>query len=811
MIIYLLKNYNNYYNRIIKRSWNIADYITAVGSNGYAKRGTSAVIAGGNGPVNFNINDGITADVTYNYIDGQDWTPDYVLCVNDADDTILYRFFVMEAVRTRKYQYRLTLRRDIVADEYNSVIDAPMFLERATINDQSSAFLYQSEGIRFNQIKDENEILLKDGSKHAWIVGYIDRKTTGDAEAKVYATSDYTTASGQNIDAWMSANITQGLVYDEDSWEIQFKAEEPNSTYYANFYAAVNGDYFTLQNTLSQGAKLKAVNADIYPDEIISRRPSTLGDYVGAYINTQIPVGGTITQSVAASSLSYNNKVVFDTTTSKYYKITVSQNNFNPAYYHYNIIDSGNSSVLFNSIKGWFVPTFFTATGSGSDYSSQGTGFYLSNIATVSTITMSKTEVSEPYSGYKVNLPATRNKINDVPYCMFAIPFEAMNYKIDNGTIQTNNTQDINLAIASAIVEKMGDALYDIQLLPYCPKMDNVWGTTGTPYLWVNDADKAKEFSYITDAAGTTNYGLVLWCNSTRGTLNIPCAISGGSNALEAKLINETELWRLSSPNYNAFYEFNAAKNRGIHHINVDYEYKPFTPYIHLNPYFNNLYGADTNDARGLICAGDFSLPNWTNQYQQYVINNKNYQQMFDRQIDSMDVMHSIDKEQRNWQALAGVVGGAAAGAKLGGGGAGSIVGGVAGAAAGIAGAAIDWRLQEARFSEQKSYAIDSFNLTMDSIKARPDVLTKVSAYNPNNKIWPFIEHYHATPEEIEALTNKLKYNGMTLNNIGRMRDYLQSDYSFIKGKLIRFENSGLEFHEQMQLAQELEEGVYIK
>ena len=77
----------------------------------------------------------------------------------------------------------------------------------------------------------------------------------------------------------------------------------------------------------------------------------------------------------------------------------------------------------------------------------------------------------------------------------------------------------------------------------------------------------------------------------------------------------------------------NAAKNGGVSFFNIDCTYKPYNPYIHVNPNFGRLYGGDFDDSRGLIVGGDFSLPQTTSAWESYQLSNKNFQASFDRQI----------------------------------------------------------------------------------------------------------------------------------------------------------------------------------
>lgn len=860
MIIYFLKNYNNYYNRIIKRESTLADYITAVGSNGYTKRGTSAIVAGGYGPVNFNINDGITADVTYNYIDGQDWEPDYVLCVNDADDTILYRFFVMEAVRTRKYQYRLTLRRDIVADNYDNVINAPMYIEKATIPSTNDPFIFNKEGNTYNQIKDQNELLLKDDTKSAWYVGYVatnkidntqGSSTPGSFSGAIATTPDFefTTAQMNTFKSTYLNDGDMGIIWRPTDWLLIQNVMDGGAPNYGEQWRALadgslwsggtRGSYGTTNPssyyhfktpTYPSGSQNSRMSfwAGVWRTNWQPNLTSAIRVWLGAHSNTDV-----LDNSYVTTAITYNNKIIHDTTANKYYRIQVDvsseENILTNAYSIPNNNSETEDQELYDALSVYNLSTIDLE--SNAAYDNTSTILAVKRASEYQVARFALKEITSPQIEVRGTLENTIKYLNDAPYAMFAIPANGFTTKYKKNNIVQTFTSDPNTNLAAALgIASLGESLcYDVQLLPYCPIMSAIKMENNTPVIDVTGDAFVEDVNYtVCVIGGTANEAtLVLWANESTGTFDITHATEYSTNEdkllsseltvtdtpEDLKIENETSFYRMVSPNYSGAFDFSVAKNGTVNYVNIDYQYKPYQPYIHINPNFKYMYGADTNDARGLVCAGDFSIPTVTDQWKQFEINNKNYQKSFDRQIESMDTLHEYDKEERNWKALAGVIGGAAGGATMGAkaGIGGALAGGGVGLIAGTVGATIDWRLQESRFSEQKSYAIDNFNLSLGNIKARPDILTKVSAYNPNNKIWPFIEHYHATEAEVNALREQLKYNGMTVNKIGKIQDYLQSDYSFIRGKLIRLENSGLEFHEQMQLAQELQEGVYIK
>ena len=92
--------------------------------------------------------------------------------------------------------------------------------------------------------------------------------------------------------------------------------------------------------------------------------------------------------------------------------------------------------------------------------------------------------------------------------------------------------------------------------------------------------------------------------------------LNPGDDALSRKLANECDVIRLVSQNYSAIFEFSPAKSGGVDGFLADCTYKPWSPYIHILPKLKGLYGdnfVSIDDARGLICGGDMSLPQLSN------------------------------------------------------------------------------------------------------------------------------------------------------------------------------------------------------
>lgn len=207
---------------------------------------------------------------------------------------------------------------------------------------------------------------------------------------------------------------------------------------------------------------------------------------------------------------------------------------------------------------------------------------------------------------------------------------------------------------------------------------------------------------------GTEEVGKLFWATAGNFSFDIEYSIPAKNNALDTKVASETEIYRLCSPNYSGVFEFDPYMNNGVQIFNVDCSYKPFNPYIHINPVFNYLYGSDFNDQRGLIIQGDFSLPQETNAWTQYELNNKNYQAMFDRQIQNLKVNQDVQRKQQVFNAVTGTIGGSLSGATTGalvGGGFGAVAGAAIGGIASGIGGALDVKYSDMLRNEALDYS----------------------------------------------------------------------------------------------------------
>ena len=793
--IYLLK-YNNYYNRIVKKEDTLGAYLT------------QDCLLDTFENVNFVPADGVDTTLVVKH---EGINPDYLI-VADGND-IESRWFVVESDIIRGGQYRLTLHRDVIVDSYDLVVNAPCFIEKATLSN-NDPFIFNGENMTFNQIK-QAETPLKDETGCAWVVGYIPKDSFTGEESTRTVKTDFILADSadivvENIDQWeYYPYITQkyNSYYSEDPifvgraammngsvrmWN-QFGSQgtslELTSAIYNRFFELVDG-VVTTDLTINNMADVGIWGID-------GTRAKAAQNWAGSARSTlQSALATTLglhTASQTSTFLGLNSKTIYDSTAKKYYRIRIEGS---PIRKIQNVTTS--MPTLFNTMSANLVKDCGNITIGGATQHIQITG---TAGATSFATEASYTEYSIYLDQYTISAnvvistPENRYHLEDQPYDMFCMPYSDSLNIYQNGVKLTTASSSLAINLATQIGASTGSGnVYDIQLLPYCP----------VRYCIMDDNTfdvKGSKFDLVKTSDGNT-VGVLLWATKSSFTLNIYKNIA----TINPKVENLVDKWRLCSPNFNGQFEFSPAMNGGVDYFNVDCTYKPFNPYIHVNPNFKKLYGKDFNDARGLICGGDFSLPQVSNAWADYQLNNKNYENIFNREIQNLQVQQ---KYQRIGD-IASAVGGAVVG-----GGAGGLAGGVPGMVAGgigsLAAGAIDIGINEKLRAEAMDYKRDMFGMQMGNIQALPTNITKTTAFTYNNKLFPILEYYTCTIEERNALLDKLRYNGMTVGRIGKIADYLaNASDQYIKGRIIRIEGVSDDFHYYKAISDEIYKGAFF-
>lgn len=729
----------------------------------------------------FNPNDGINTTHVIGTKD-YDGKGDYAV-VTDAQNNIVSRWFIIEAKRQRGGQWTLTLRRDVFVDYGEQILSSTVFVEKGTVPETDSA-IFNSENMTFNQIKSE-ETLLKDDSYVPWIIGYYDRKESTETELR-----------GNVLVNLEGIDVINLPVEDIANWGLYKYVEEQcidsvtpitlstlcYNTYTTGKYDLVT-DLRTGKSTISKVTTTRARNANIkaYADDIAD---GSLIAAVDSVVTPQKSVVSNVIRNYIAKPSAYVAELL------SYDGKTVSAGS---QVYDVSIVFGG---IIHNediNADGSLIETWSSLLGSTGRFDS----FVSSQPYYVTYSTAGYKMVLTPRNDLELKYDMTGPKLEtvDAPYNIFAMPYGKMDVSIFTETRDINFTTsaDVALQTVMSMVAQQGRRIYDVQILPYCP----VQGLVSYGLLSINSE---LAYSPILDSEDNVK-GVIINVPRSTFTLSLDYKVP----VTETKIQSECDIHRLSSPNWASSFEFNVAKNGGIEGFNVACTYKPFTPYIRVAPNFGRLYGRDFGDARGLVLGGDFSLPILIDNWESYQIQNKNYQLSFDRQIENMEVKHKVQRINDIMGMSLGSVEGSVAGLQATGHWAGAVAGGVTSLAGGIA----DYSINEMLRNEAIDYTKDQFGYTLGNIQALPHTLSRVSAYNADNKLYPVLEYYTCTDEEKQALRDKIKYNGMTIMRIGQLSDYVRADLSYVKGKLIRIDDMGEDYHVINAIAGELNKGVY--
>ena len=721
------------------------------------------------------------------------------------NNEIKSRWFVIDCDFVMKGQYKMTFHRDVIADNYEAVINAPTFIEKATL-ENTDPLIFNSENMTFNQIKT-SETLLKDKSGCPWIVGY----TTND---KIEATiNNLDNPADIVVDGPLSSwkfgkYVNQELHELTDLTVLYFIYDQFRNSNYKTVGVEID-----LNRTKWDRLKTYSNNN---PDEFdFKTKQAADWNYI---FNTLVAQKNTFKDAFFALAKAKDSKLVIGNEldelkllngkTIQYIdggtkvKKRINFTGFIGSGDQFNLKTTEPADAAAISIYQSQIKQFPVITGTF-----EGKSRYYEWDTKYNKFTFELQDTTVATYNFTTGESGIRG-LEDAPYSMFCMPYGDKIFKninFNGETVQCSSSKYLNLKFASVIAEQAGTKLYDLQLVPYCPVPELIDAEGNIDLVNTKPVD---DYNFIT--SGNALITVVVYPHKSSFTFDIP--LEEPITITEPKVQSECDMYRLCSPNFNGTFEFNAAKNGGVNKFNVDITYLPYNPYIHINPDFNNLYGSDFNDARGLICGGDFSLARVDDAWVQYQNNNKNYQNIFNRQIQNMSFNNKYQHMADTINAAVGAVQGGVSGGIMGGlgGGIGTGIGAAVGfGASAIAGAA-DVAINDKLRQEAIDYTKDQFGYQLGNIKAIPDSLAKTTAYTLNNKFFPVLEYYTCKDREKEALREKIKYNGMTVMVVGKISDYIKSEPSYIKGKLIRIEDLNEDFHMLNAISGEVNKGFFI-
>lgn len=836
--IYVFENFNNYANKTSLMYQTI---------NLYPEAAYEATI-------NFNPNDGSNTSLVLMYKDNVlaapiNLEPDYAI-VCDNSDKIESRWYVTNSSRLSDSKFRIVLRRDIASDYKSEIMNSVAFVKRGWVN-SSNPLIFNSENGNYSQILRER-VDLKDKSGKGGYVAFlapnflqenVDKaninvaantsvSVTFDSPAATHA-GNYKFCYGADPD-----DTTPKPVYMRNYNTWGFSGTSTGNHSYVSFNVGYKG-----RSWGGTDGHTKTYKITIYEDgsyqyvELLTSHNNPWPDAKTFYFKESLPnppqnMSNWILEQIAAAAAQTIKKHMWDNEYLDTYLFDQSQGQHGDVPAMKFMAPRINTLALVKPANNVFALDFNLYSSDEKTFEEQMTAAMRAQLVRIITndipdLTAAPTDGDfhyppQPRVHYSYNiahfhwrqtdtstlkLPNAGALVQDSPYYMLFIPEANTKMKCGN----TTWTQQVDAyQIYNQLQVTFNSFIYDVQRVPYTPYALDI-EDDGTVVL-----PNESQIGFAKNAAGEIE-ACAYFCNQDSFWFDIEPTSTyldelKDQKDLTVKIQSETTLLRLCSMDGSSSININGAKNLGLSKLRVNCRYAPYQSYISLQPQWSMFYGAEIGlkDTRGLNLTSTNSVTRTSNQWQDYVLQNQNYQDIFNRQIQSMDAQFDIQADKAVRDMIFGLVNtGVSAGMSSN---PGSAAGNLIHGGLNLIQQGLGYSDMVDSFRERRSLSVDMFNLQNGNIKARADTLSKVNAMSPIYNTWPYIEIYTTTPEEKTALTNYITEFSM---NIGAMTSQLSAYVTnnpntrkFIQADIIRMSGK-MDAHLAEEIRSLISEGVY--
>lgn len=831
--IYVFENFNNYANKTSFMYQTI---------NLYPKATYQATI-------NFNPNDGVNTSLVLMYKDNiiaapVNIDPDYAI-VCDNSDKIESRWYVTNSSRLSDSKFRIVLKRDIASDYKSEIMNSVAFVRRGWVN-SSNPLIFNSENGNYSQILRER-VDLKDKSGKG---GYV-----------AFLAPNFLQENIDKANFGVASNISTSMVFNSPAathagdYKFCYGADPDDTTPKPVFMRNYNRWGFPRTSTgnhsyisFTVGIVLMSSGSSVYTNDKyeITMYENSLYDcrtirfgadeHGGTYPDFVLPiVRGRLfleewQQRGIAQACAHNIALsMWDSDYLDKYLFSLSNNQYGDVHTMQFMSPRINSLAKVTTANDIYVLDLDLYANDEKKYSevmTDETRRVFENIIkqSVEDIAVSaqcpaneRANITYSYNiahfhwrrtyTSTLKLPSTGALVQDSPYYMLFIPEANTKMKCDDKTW----TQQVDAyQIYNQLQVAFNSFIYDIQKVPYTPYALDIQddGTVVLPS--VSQIGFARNANEEIEACA-------YFCNQDSFWFEVEPTSTyldklKEQKDLTVKVQSETTLLRLCSMDGGSSININGAKNLGLSKLRVNCRYAPYQSYISIQPQWSDFYGAEIGlkDTRGLNLTSTNSVARTSNQWQDYVLQNQNYQDIFNRQIQSMDAQFDIQANRAVRDMVFGLINtGVSTGMSSN---PGSAAGSLISGGLNLIHQGQGYSDLVDSFRERKSLSVDLFNLQNGNIKARADALSKVNAMSPIYNTWPYIEVYETTSEEKAALTTYITEFSM---NIGAMTSQLSAYVTnnpntrkFIQADIIRI-NGKMDAHLAEEIKRLISEGVY--
>lgn len=735
--------------------------------------------------------------------------PNYMVLYNN-EGNIDSHWFVMEYAyisgdpKMKSSKYQVTLLRDVCVDFKDTIKNELFSVKRGNLlKERWNPLLVTPEGFMISEVKKEQRNIELWDKDTEWLTIFYDHTATEEQR-----TINLTSIEYGNYDYTFDEMFTE---YDEKGFTLSL--DEVNNNIVERDWNNVSVILRWEQNN-TPSLWLNTLCTIAY-----NRVSYTLLEY-----------SNSMTSTTANNILSLMNATLY----SVYQPINTSATNdyhLDKVVEFYQLRNQYNQSVIINNVD-YYRPNIVLENGYATSTSSisselntsiervfnsihilSGQSNYTVREFIAKSVNLwsvnSTTEFNDIEPTIKMILP--QSSLDEIFLGCVTIPIGGTLKKDDN---LYHISKEQAIALASSGWASGGSLIKDIQLLPYCPSSVlniNNLNNEASDIIEITNIGEHYQVP-ITNVNSSKVIYYAITCHQSSLSYNYPFDLSEWFTN-DVKLDSITKKCRIMSHNHAQAFEFNPSLDVDIHTLSISYTIRPFDTTFRICPVFsdNGLYGGNYKDSRGLIYSGGFSLSQVTDAWVEYQLQNSTYKEVFNRDIQHLEVSHSTSNAQEtlsyetayanakssiNAQIAKTAVSGIFAIGS--GGGIGSVIGGASAINSAVnitSSSAIAERnyesakqsqvLNDTQRAEDMSYKIDQFQLNNRAIQNQPTTVSQNSDYTVINNNKCYLELYDCTDEEKDFIRHTLQYHGMRFDAIGNINQYLVDDLDYIEGTFL--------------------------
>lgn len=738
--------------------------------------------------VNIDSPDTINGHIIYTLSTGETFSnlPTYIV---DTDSG--WRWFVSGITQLNSQKFQISLLRDIISESPDTWKGERAYISSGTAQNYNK---YKKWNLPFTNTKVREERIKLNGSddKSSFFVFYVNEQSNSthpltEQDLQISSVSvpgvtnfDYTLANINEIPGYEFLNAGNVRHYNNTKYTTSLTLATSNATYENNSWSwsVINNDWdfnsenmagnvtditsgysssFTLTNSYS-GWNFDSLNLAVKQTDFANNTNSAKGSFVSAvnnFVTTWQNNQATLIPSNKITGLApYVNKYIYDQSTTKVYTVTMTQTNGSLN----KLFSTTELASLTTTLSNINWPWISNQIPSDVRFKTGSTNGYVRAKSQYTTYNYKLVELGRA-NAFSFNFKANKRKLPKSAV-------RCVNIVSDNTISDEDITQSLMLAQTNGINEdNTTGRILDIQYLPFriATTSNSNFSITkdGTAHDLIAEFMETDDFQYHIDLPDLTDVN------------------------------KETDTIKIVSPSRASQFLFSPYNNDGNMVFDAKITLKPYTSTIYIRPSTQGLLMYDWDDKDCLIIQEDFSLTNVSSAWTQYIYNNKNYSNIFEREIQGREYERSWERKvekaslkSEEWNArninsqkartYSGNI---------------PILSDIAGAIASghadsnyLSAVQTDLKYNQALYEEGLSLSRDLYNYQLENIKSQPLIPSKITTIDCKFLDGIYLEYYSTNSTELASIENFYFYNGNRIDDYGTFGAYWGN---FVRGKII--------------------------